>query len=240
MKVTFIFHSSYFVELETCCLLFDYYQGDLPQVDKPLYVFASHSHGDHFSPVIFQLAKEGREVHYLLSEDISPLQVPDALRDQVTFVAPRSFYEVGGLKVATLQSTDMGVAFLIQCEGKRIYHAGDLNCWVWDGAPRFQNDQMTAQYKAELGLLSGGKAIDVAFVPLDPRQEADFDLGMKYFFEAAGAQYVFPMHMWGDYSVVPLFKSTPTYREYAKHVMDVSAPGQTFELFIQSTPTEGE
>ena len=65
---------------------------------------------------------------------------------------------------------------------------------------------------------------------LDPRQEADFDLGMKYFFEAAGARYVFPMHMWGDYSVVPLFKSTPPYREYAQAVMDVSAPGQEFEV----------
>lgn len=230
MKVTFILHSSYLVELDHCCLLFDYYQGELPPIEKPLYVFASHSHGDHFSPDIFQLAQPGKEVHYLLSDDISPRQVPPELKDQVTFVSPRYFYKVGDLQAATLRSTDMGVAFLIQCEGKRIYHAGDLNCWVWDGAPRFQNDQMTAQYKAELSLLSGGKAIDVAFVPLDPRQEADFDLGMKYFFEAAGAEYVFPMHMWGDYSVVPLFKSTPTYREYATHVMDVSLPGQVFEI----------
>ena len=58
------------------------------------------------------------------------------------------------LKVATLRSTDMGVAFLVQCQGKRIYHAGDLNCWVWDGAPRFQNDQMEAQYQEELELLA--------------------------------------------------------------------------------------
>ena len=72
MKVTFITHSSYFVELDHCCLLFDYYQGDVPQVDKPLYVFASHSHGDHFSPAIFQLAQEEKKVHYLLSDDISP------------------------------------------------------------------------------------------------------------------------------------------------------------------------
>lgn len=229
MKVTFIYHSSYFVELDHCCLLFDYYQGNIPQVDKPLYVFASHSHGDHFSPAIFQLAQEGKEVHYLLSDDISPWQVPEELKDQVTFVAPRSFYEVGELKVATLRSTDMGVAFLVQCQGKRIYHAGDLNCWVWDGAPRFQNDQMEAQYQEELELLAD-KDIHVAFVPLNPRQEADFDLGMKYFFQAGGAEYVFPMHMWGDYTVVPLFKSTPTYREYAPHVMDVSRPGQTFDL----------
>ena len=84
-------------------------------------------------------------------------------------------------------------------------------------------------YKKELELLSG-KKIDVAFVPLDPRQETDFDLGMRYFLEAAGASYVFPMHMWGDYTVVPLFKSTPTYREYTKQIQNISAPGQTFEL----------
>ena len=75
-EVTFLYHSSYFVEMDTCCLLFDYYQGDIPQVDKPLYVFASHSHGDHFSPVIFQLAQGGKEVHYLLSDDISPCRCP--------------------------------------------------------------------------------------------------------------------------------------------------------------------
>lgn len=229
MKVTFILHSSYFVELEHCCLLFDYYEGEVPETDKPLYVFASHSHDDHFSPAVFGLNKPGREVRFLLSDDISESRVPEELRGLTTFVSPRGLYEVGAVRAATLESTDLGVAFLIECEGKMIYHAGDLNCWVWDGAPRFQNDLMKEQYRKELELLSG-KKIDVAFVPLDPRQDADFDLGMRYFFEAAGAEHVFPMHMWGDYSVVPLFKSTPTYRDYAARVMDVSQPGQTFEL----------
>lgn len=231
MKVTFIQHSCYFVELETCCLLFDYYEGTVPETEKPLYVFASHSHGDHFSPAVFGLPREGRETAYLLSSDIRESRVPEAQRERTLFVSPHQTYEIGDLKIATLESTDAGVAFLVQCEGKLLYHAGDLNCWVWDGAPRFQNDAMTARYRKELELLSG-KRINVAFVPLDPRQEADFDLGMKYFFEAAGAEYVFPMHMWGDYSVVPLFKSTPTYREYAKHVMDISKPGQEFELSL--------
>ena len=230
MKVTFLYHSGYFVELERCCLLFDYYQGEIPAVEKPLYVFVSHSHPDHFSPRVFQLGEDGKEVHYLLSSSIFPSRVPVQRKDQVTFMAPHTFCQVGDVQVATLQSTDEGVAFLVQCEGKRFYHAGDLNCWVWDGAPRFQNDQMRATYRGELELLSGGRKIDVAFVPLDPRQETDFDLGMKYFFEAAGADHVFPMHMWGDYSVVPLFKSTPTYKDWAPHVMDVSRPGQTFEL----------
>ena len=55
MKVTFIKHSSYFVELHSCCLLFDYTEGAVPETEKPLYVFASHSHGDHFSPAVFNL-----------------------------------------------------------------------------------------------------------------------------------------------------------------------------------------
>lgn len=229
MKVTFILHSSYFVELEQCCLLFDYYQGDIPQSDKPLYVFASHCHGDHFSTEVFKEARPGRQVRFILSNDIWESRVPEDLKESALFVSPHKTYELDGLKVATLRSTDQGVAFLIECEGKRIYHAGDLNCWVWDGAPRWQNDQMTKAYRQELELLAG-KDIDVAFVPLDPRQDADFDLGMRYFFEAAGAKHVFPMHMWEDYSVVPLFKSTPTYKEYAAHVMDVSEPGQVFDI----------
>lgn len=229
MKVTFILHSSYFVELESCCLLFDYYEGEVPPVHKPLYVFASHCHGDHFSPSVFRFASPDHPTHFILSNDIWESRVPEELRPATVFVSPRKLYELDGLKIATLQSTDQGVAFLVECEGKRIYHAGDLNCWVWDGAPRYQNDQMVQVYRKELKLLEG-KDIDVAFVPLDPRQDADFDLGMKYFFEAAGAKHVFPMHMWGDYSVVPLFKSTPTYRDWASAVMDVSAPGQEFEI----------
>lgn len=229
MKVTFITHSCYHVELETCCLLFDYFQGAVPQSDKPLYVFASHSHEDHFSPCVFNLAPEGRQVHYFLSHDIFARRVPESQQDRATFVRPRGFYEMDGLRIATLRSTDAGVAFLLECEGKLFYHAGDLNCWVWDGAPRLQNDQMTKQYKDELSVLACRK-IDVAFVPLDPRQETDFDLGMKYFFQAAEAQYVFPMHMWGDYSVVPLFKSTPGYEAYAPHILDVKEEGQVFEL----------
>lgn len=229
MKVTFIFHSSFLVELDNCCLLFDYYKSELPKIQKPLYVFASHHHHDHFYETVFEKTASLPQVHYLLSSDIYPRRVPKELHPQTTFVVPRSFYEVGDLKIATLKSTDSGVAFLVECEGKLIYHAGDLNCWVWDGAPRYQNDNMTINYKRELEVLHG-KKIDVAFVPLDPRQEADFDLGMKYFFEAAGAENVFPMHMWEDYSVVPLFKSTPHYEEYAKHLMDVSAPGQVFEV----------
>ena len=50
MKITYIHHSSFMAELEHTALLFDYFEGDIPEIpeDKPLFVFASHRHGDHF------------------------------------------------------------------------------------------------------------------------------------------------------------------------------------------------
>ena len=57
LRVYPIFHSGFLVELRECCLLFDYYQGELPAVDpaKTLYVFVSHGHRDHYTPRLREL-----------------------------------------------------------------------------------------------------------------------------------------------------------------------------------------
>lgn len=72
MKVSYIGHSGFAVELAGCTLLFDYYQGVFPPfaLDKPLYVFASHAHQDHFNFAIFELGKAHPNVTYILSRDI--------------------------------------------------------------------------------------------------------------------------------------------------------------------------
>lgn len=240
MQVTYIKHSGFLAELDSCALLFDYFEGEMPPLpqDKPLYIFASHSHPDHFTPDIFQLALPGQPVHYILSSDIFPSRVPAEAKEQTTFLGPHQVCQLPGLKIATLESTDMGVAFLVECQGEEenpeappltLYHAGDLNCWVWDGAPRFQNDAMRDQYRQEMELLKG-KKIHVAFVPLDSRQEADFDLGLHYLLEMTTPDFLFPMHMWEDYTVIPLLKSTPSYRGIASKVQDITAPGQVFTI----------
>ena len=84
MKVTYIHHSSFLVELQRMTLLFDYFEGDIPAIreDAPLVVFASHRHGDHFAPVIFELAKRHPQVYYILSDDIWRKRVPEELRER--------------------------------------------------------------------------------------------------------------------------------------------------------------
>lgn len=60
MKVTFICHSCFLVETAECYYLFDYYKGELPalETEKPLLVFVSHSHQDHYNPAVFAMLRQ--------------------------------------------------------------------------------------------------------------------------------------------------------------------------------------
>lgn len=55
MKITYVHHSGFLAETDCAYYLFDYEKGHLPEMDvtKPIFVFASHSHGDHYNPAIF-------------------------------------------------------------------------------------------------------------------------------------------------------------------------------------------
>ena len=62
MKITYIGHSGFFVEMEDACFLFDYYKGTIPETDgnKKMYVFVSHRHHDHYNEEIFRLQEKFR------------------------------------------------------------------------------------------------------------------------------------------------------------------------------------
>ena len=229
MKVHFIHHSGFFVETAGAYLLFDYFEGVLPEADKtkPIFLFASHSHGDHFSARIFEIGSAYANAHYILSDDIPKSRVPKAAAEKTLWVSPYQKEVWDGIEIETLQSTDMGVAFLVKADGKWLYHAGDLNCWTWNGAPHAQNLQMEQLYRAELQALAD-KNIFAAFVPLDPRQEDFYDRGMRHFLEIATAAHVFPMHMWGDFSGTALFQSQ--YPQYTEKLLPVCGDGDVFEI----------
>lgn len=60
MKIYPIDHSGFMVELEKHLLLFDYDKKDLPitKSNKPLYVFVSHNHQDHYNPETFEKTQD--------------------------------------------------------------------------------------------------------------------------------------------------------------------------------------
>ena len=224
MKITYIHHSSFLVELKQLSLLFDYFQGDvkLPE-GKPAVIFASHRHGDHFSPVIFDFAKERQDVYYVLSDDIWEKRTPSGLRERILFAGPGQEFSLpwlSGISVRTFKSTDEGVAFLIRSPEGVIYHAGDLNNWQWEGEPRDWNRNMEVNYRRQLEAMKNEK-IDVAFVPLDPRQGKDFYRGMDDFMKMVGAARVFPMHCWDDFTVISRLKAMEESKDYRDRIMEI-------------------
>nr|WP_314460796.1 MBL fold metallo-hydrolase [uncultured Clostridium sp.] len=238
MKITYVHHSAFLVELTSAALLFDYTQGPLPELDKnkPLIIFASHRHGDHYSEKIFDLGTGLREVHYVLSDDISKKKVREELRERVIFVKPEETFWLSyndgrntQLEVTAFDSTDEGVAFLIKGDGAAIYHAGDLNNWRWEGEPEEWNRDMAKKYSLEVDKLSGVK-IDAAFLPLDPRQEGAFYLGFDEFMRKAEVLHAFPMHCWGNFSVIGQLKAMEVSAPYRDRIIMIERDGESFIL----------
>jgi len=229
MKVTYIEHSSFLVEMENCYLLFDYFQGEIPGMDagKELYVFVSHRHGDHFSPVIFELAGRYPKVQYVISDDIWQKRVPEELYGRIVFMGPGEEKKVGQALVKTYRSTDEGVAFLVEVDGAGIYHAGDLNHWYWKGEAESWNRQMGEKYHKELDKIKG-ESVDVAFLPVDSRLEEYYCLGADEFMRTVGAGVVFPMHFWGDYGVGKRWKAEECAAGYRDKIIEITAQGEVF------------
>lgn len=231
MLITYIHHSCFSIETEESIFLFDYYKGNIPNFtkEKPLFVFSSHFHQDHFSPVIFELSEKYPDVTYILSKDIRLKELNRDKYNIITIGKNESITMKESLKVDTLRSTDEGVAFLISEKGKTLYHAGDLNWWVWKDDTASEYNNMTKNFKDEINKISG-KEIDLAFLPLDPRQEELYSLGFDYFMQNTRTSVAFPMHFWLDYSVIEKFKNSEEASIYRDKIIDISFEGQTFQI----------
>ena len=216
MKVTYIHHSCFLVETQCFYYLFDYEKGFLPEMNikKPIFVLSSHGHTDHYNAEVFSMLTDlgMQDIRAILSDDIDAPTSINTLQ-----VSPGKEYALDHQqKLTTFRSTDLGVAFLIEDQNQLIYHAGDLNDWVWDDESEAYNEQMTLDYRNQILLLSEPlkhRQIDVAFVVLDPRQEKDYDRGLCFFLEHIPAKQVYPMHYWDDPSIIDTFlRDHPQYQ----------------------------
>lgn len=230
MEVTYISHSGFLVELERTLLLFDYYQGGLPPLDpaKKLYVFASHAHADHFNFEIFAL--EHPDPVYVCSDDIRKARsagnfarhgVDRAVYDRIVFLKPHERWSDGAVAVETLDSTDEGVAFLVEAEGRALLHMGDLHRWVWDDEPEEDNRRIKAKWNAELARIAG-RRFDAVFAVLDPRQEGEFWRGLDQLMGTVDAGKVYPMHMWDQPELVDRLRALPCSAPYRSKLPPLS------------------
>ena len=201
----------------------------MPEFDpaKKLLVYSSHSHPDHFNREILKLADVYPDVEYIFPKDIRIAKKEQ--RESEHFMRKRDEITVGDTKVKSLRSTDEGVAFLVRCEDRIIYHAGDLNWWHWEEEDDAYNRMMRGDYQKEIETLTGEK-IDLAFVVLDPRQEEQFYWGFDWYMRHTDTKIVFPMHMWKQYEVQDRLIGMEVSEPYREKIMRIWEMGQVFEL----------
>ena len=200
-KVWYLAHSGFAVQTESSFLIFDYY------LDEP----------------------KGGTIEQGV---IDPKELAE--KNVIVFVShnhddPDDTVEQEDLVVKTYRSTDEGVAFLVQIDGLAIYHAGDLNWWHWEGEPETYNIKMADDYKKQIDLLAGER-IDLAFVPLDPRQERQYDWGVKYLLERNNVPYVVPMHFWNQPDVIDRLLVEPYMSCHANRICPLRHRGQYLEF----------
>lgn len=227
MKTTveYIHHSGYAVETEKHLIIFDYFKGDLPKSDKPTLVIATHGHKDHFNKNILKL--EG-DVKILLSSDIKSEYNLEP-QSNMFFIEPNTKRFIGDFQVETFGSTDAGISVYVTVDNLGIFHAGDLNLWIWEEDTPNERLKMTRDFKAEIAKIRL-KSIDIAMFPVDPRLGSYADSGVSYFLDAVKPTHLFPMHFWGDLSTAKKLKGD--YKSEKTTIHLVENDNQKFELEV--------
>ncbi len=256
MRVNYIMHSCFAVEIEDTLLLFDYFdksktpevdfEGELPDFSKykKHFIFASHKHRDHFWLESLKWGMEYPQMLFFLGNDmrfnekyLARNGIDPAVKERMITAKPGGSYEAGELKVEAYGSTDEGVSFLVRYKGKTIFHAGDLNDWSWvvrKGEARDDSyrNKMREEFRKELEPLRGIH-MDIACVVMDMRLEERYKNGIDYFLHEMDADVIFPMHMWKRYDLISVYKKELVEKgeaDLAEKIMDMQKENQVFEL----------
>lgn len=206
MKLTYIYHSGFAIEGDGFTILTDYFKDSSDEYGKGVvhdrllkrsgrfYVLVSHFHPDHFNPEVLRWKEQRPGIVYIFSKDI--LKHRKAGKEDAIYLTRLSEYEDDFLKIKTYGSTDVGVSFLMETGGKRIFHAGDLNNWHWNEESTPEESRgYEKSYLYELGIIAREvPEIELAMFPVDPRLGKDYMRGAEQFVDRIKTGIFVPMH----------------------------------------------
>lgn len=208
MKITTIGHSGMAVESDdgAITLVFDFYTDHAHVLEailaraRALYVFVSHSHRDHLCHDIFDWHEKYPVVQYVIANECRRKlkRAIDLDVLPVTFLHHDEDWADGHIAVHAFNSTDVGVSFVVDVEGKRVFHAGDYTCWLTDEMTEAERRKTRGDFHVILQAITAyTRHIDVAMMPVVPNLGGDFAYGNREFLKAVQCDLFIPMHMWG-------------------------------------------
>lgn len=223
MKLSYLNHSAYLMDLDHTAILVDY--GSLParprqgrledgvfalsdwtDKGKNLVGYSSHRHRDHFDPALCKaFLKAG--LTYILSDEVD--LAFEGYMDDPNFhrLLPQTEAQIEGLHLANSGSTDQGGSLLFQEEGADFstYFGADLA--IWDDFPEFYRG-----FDREKEWLASRKSkfspVKLAFFPAgtsDGYQEDPLLDGAGDLIQLFQPSFVIPIHGYGYPDYYPDF-----------------------------------
>ena len=211
MELVYIYHSGFALLGSNASLLFDFYEdssvhngfvvNELLKRPEPLYIFVSHFHEDHFNPQIFEFKKIKSNITYIISSDVWRYRRKFLMGQDFIKIRKGQKYNDDLIKVSAFGSTDSGVSFRVNLDGKEIFHAGDLNNWHWMAESTQEEVQSyESAYLQELALIKEECSyFDLVMFPVDPRLQVKYGLGACQFIENFAIKFLAPMHFGAVY-----------------------------------------
>jgi L-ascorbate metabolism protein UlaG (beta-lactamase superfamily) len=145
-----------------------------------VYVFVTHSHQDHFDPVIFEWEEKLERITYIFGWKAGDYP------EHHYMASKRANERIDGMEVYTIYSHHSGVpevAFLVLVDGYVIYHNGDYK----------------AEYLQDYEYLRTiTEHIDIAFVIGHPDQSHQYFKQAEHLEEIFHPAYMFPMNREGE------------------------------------------
>jgi L-ascorbate metabolism protein UlaG (beta-lactamase superfamily) len=208
MRLTYVYHSCFVLEDKKFTLIFDFYKDsqekyigqNLARFPGKLYVFSSHSHRDHFNSEILAWKRIRPDVQYIFSKDI--LDAGLYKGDEAFVIEKFGTYVDDLLTVKAFGSTDLGVSFLVEANGEKIFHAGDLNNWHWKEESTAEEVRQAEEfYLSELAhLVNETDHLNVLMFPVDHRLGEEYTRGAEQILDKIKVDLFVPMHFWEHYA----------------------------------------
>ena len=177
-QVVYIFHNCFVVHAGEHTLLFDCPAPQyLPKRSaaalapelrgRNVTAFVSHSHTDHCHPDLASVCAEAAGARFVVSDDVADLY-PASVPAGALVLEPDQAGGIDGIGIETLASNDLGLAFVLEVEGLRLYHGGDLAAWVWDTASAAEKAFTAGFFSTALERIAA-RPVDIAFTNVDRR-----------------------------------------------------------------------
>ena len=221
MEIIYLHHSGFAILANQFTIIIDFFEDSesescgivhdkLLNKNGTMYVLSSHFHADHFNRQVLEWKKQKNNIKYIFSHDIYKRRRIE--KDAAIWLKKGEEYADNNIKITAFGSTDVGISFMIEAEGKTLFHAGDLNNWHWmDESPEEEWKRDEQKFLNELKIIKEKyDKVDIVMFPIDPRLGTEYMRGGKQFIEAIQTSTFIPMHFWNDYA------SANRFQEYAR------------------------